>query len=141
MSDTNTVVLSGRLTKDVELVELNGGGYIAKSSIASNRVWGSGDDRKEDTLFLDFKVFGNQAKYFAENTEKGKKVLLQGRLEVEKWEDKNGGGPRRTTLLNVKDFDILERRPKENSDQVTAQKATGTTKTKQTRKQDDSIPF
>jgi single-strand DNA-binding protein len=143
MSDTNIFVLTGRLTKDVELVELNGGTSIAKSSVASNRVRGSGDERKEETLFMDFNIFGNQAKYFADNTGKGKRVLLRGRIKTDKWDDKKGGGTREKTVLNVDDFELLDRTPKQpSSEDAGTQKSTGKT-TKGTKKveNEEEIPF
>lgn len=138
MSDTNTVVLTGRLTKDVETKELKGGTIVAKTSLASNRVRGSGDERKEETVFVEFYIYGNKAKYFADTAYKGGRVLIQGRLKTDKWDDKNGGGTREKTFVEVDDYNVIDRKPKDGSGEA----KTPTKNTKGNAKSnEEDIPF
>lgn len=85
MSDVNSYNVSGRLTRDANLKYLNSGTALAEFTIASNRIWKSNGEKKEDTLFIDVNVWGKQAEYMG-TLKKGDYVMVTGRIRQESWE-------------------------------------------------------
>ena len=90
MSDTNSVVLMGNLTRDPELRHTPSGVAVANIGLASNRKYRQGDELKEDTCFVDVTAFGSTAVAVAEHLVKGRKVLVEGRLRYHAWEAQDG---------------------------------------------------
>lgn len=81
MADLNRVVLTGNLTRDPEKVENQKGMDIARFSIAVNR---RGKDKGAD--FFNVTVFQQQATNVLAYLEKGRKVSVDGRLQLDQWE-------------------------------------------------------
>ena len=96
MSDTNTVVLTGNLTRDPELRYTPKGVAVTNVGLASNRKYRQGDEIKDEVCFLDVTVFGSTAEAVAKHLDKGRKVLVEGRLRFHSWE--NEVGQRRSKL-------------------------------------------
>ena len=90
MSDTNMIVLTGNLTRDPELRHTPSGVAVANVGLASNRKYKQGDELKEDVCFVDVTVFGSTAVAVAEHLNKGRKVLVEGRLRYHAWEAQDG---------------------------------------------------
>ena len=90
MSDTNSVILMGNLTRDPELRHTPSGVAVANIGLASNRKYKQGDDLKEDVCFIDVTVFGSTAVAVSEYLNKGRKVLVEGRLRFHSWEAEDG---------------------------------------------------
>ena len=90
MSDTNLIVLTGNLTRDPELRHTASGVAVANVGLASNRKYKQGDELKEDVCFVDVTVFGSTAVAVAEHLNKGRKVLVEGRLRYHAWEADDG---------------------------------------------------
>lgn len=87
MSDINTVTIVGRLTRDPEVRHTSGGLPIVNLGIAVNAnqkqndgTWG------ERGNFFDVKFFGDRYEKLAVHLEKGKRVGIVGRLDLESWE-------------------------------------------------------
>ena len=76
----------GRLTRDTELIRSSSGTAICKGSIASD--FGYGD--KKDTIFIEFVAFGKTAEMIDEYHSKGDAIVLDGELQMNKWEGKDG---------------------------------------------------
>ena len=89
----NKVILIGNATRAPELKN-NAKMSIADMSIAINRKWKSGDETKEDTTFVDVTLFGRTAEIGAQYVGKGDRVCIEGRLQMDKWEDKATGQSR-----------------------------------------------
>ena len=96
MSDTNTVVLTGNLTRDPELRYTPKGVAVANVGLASNRKYRQGDEIKDEACFVDVTVFGSTAEAVAKYLDKGRKVLIEGRLRHHTWETE--GGAKRSKL-------------------------------------------
>ena len=90
MSDTNTVILTGNLTRKPELRYTPKGTGIADFGLASNRRYRQGDDLKDEVCFVDVTVFGTTAVAVASHLDKGRKVLVEGRLQFRTWETETG---------------------------------------------------
>ena len=90
MFDSNIVVLTGNLTRNPELRYTPKGAAISDFGLASNRRYGKGDDVKEEVTFVDVTVFGSTAEAVAKHLQKGRKVLVEGRLRFHTWETELG---------------------------------------------------
>ena len=92
MASFNKVILMGNLTRDPELRYTSGGTAIAKLGLAVNRVWRDAEgQQKEETTFVDVDAFGKQAETLGQYMQKGRPILVEGRLKLDQWEDKNTG--------------------------------------------------
>ena len=90
MSDTNTIIMTGNLTRKPELRYTPKGTGIADFGLASNRRYKQDDDLKEEVCFVDVTVFGSTAVAVASHLDKGRKVLVEGRLQFRSWETEAG---------------------------------------------------
>lgn len=89
MASFNKVILVGNLTRDPELRYTPKGTAIAKIGMAVNRVWTSETgEKKEEVTFVDVDVFGRTAENVAQYLRKGSPLLVEGRLRLDTWEDK-----------------------------------------------------
>lgn len=87
----NKVVLSGRLSKEVELRHFQGGGAVANFSLALNRrVKQSDGSYKDEVSFVEIKLFGRTAEVANQFLVKGSRLLVEGRLQQETWQDASG---------------------------------------------------
>jgi len=84
--DTNIIVISGRLTRDMETKYTAGGLAIGKFAIATNRRTKSGDEWKDEASFFDCTVFGKTAENLGQYMVKGKQVVITGELKQDRWE-------------------------------------------------------
>ena len=82
----NKVILIGNLTKDPELRYTPKGTPVCTLRIASTTRYKSGDSMKDDTLFINVVVWGKQGETAAQYLAKGKSVLVEGRLQEQRWE-------------------------------------------------------
>lgn len=96
----NTVVLHGRLAKDVDLRTTNSGKSVAQTTIAVNRR------KKEDGAdFIPLVVWGKTAETWNQYLCKGKEVALTGRIQVRNYTDKDNN-KRYITEVVVESFDF-----------------------------------
>jgi single-strand DNA-binding protein len=96
MANLNIVILAGNLTRDPELRYTPSGMAVAKLGLAVNRRFKdqkSGELREEVT-FVDIDVFGKQAETASQYLTKGRPVLVEGRLRLDQWDDKQSGQKR-----------------------------------------------
>lgn len=96
----NKVFLKGRLARDVDLRTTTTGKSVAQVSIAVNR-WGK--DQGAD--FIPLVIWGQQAETFARYLSKGREVLVEGRMQVRSYDDKNGN-KRYATEVIVENFEF-----------------------------------
>ena len=97
MASVNKVILIGNLTRDPEVRYLPKGGIaVADIGMAMNRSWTppDGGERREETTFVDVTLWGRQAEVAGEYLKKGRPVYIEGRLQLDSWEDKNTGEKR-----------------------------------------------
>jgi single-strand DNA-binding protein len=90
MASFNKVILAGNLTRDPELRYTPKGTAVAKFALAVNRTWkNEAGETKEEVSFIDVDAFGRQAEVIAQYMRKGRPFLVEGRLKLDTWEDKN----------------------------------------------------
>ena len=92
MSSFNKVILMGNLTRDPELRYTPKGTAIAKVGLAVNRVWtNEAGEKKEEVTFVDVDIFGRTAENVGQYMRKGRPMLVEGRLKLDQWDDKQTG--------------------------------------------------
>jgi single-strand DNA-binding protein len=96
MANLNKVYLMGRLTRDPELRYTPKGTAVADIAMAINRYRSGADggDRTEETTFVDVTLWGKQAETANQYLAKGREVFIEGRLQLDSWEDKSSGQKR-----------------------------------------------
>ncbi len=90
MAGFNKVILLGNLTADPELRYTGQGTAVTDLRMAVNTK----SKDKEETLFIDCKVWDRIAENCAEYLHKGSQVLVEGRLRTDEWEDRDTGKKR-----------------------------------------------
>ena len=89
MASFNKVILMGNLTRDPELRYTPKGTAVAKLGLAVNRVWKTETgETKEEVLFIDVDAFNRQAETIGQYLKKGSPILVEGRLRLDTWDDK-----------------------------------------------------
>lgn len=90
MNGFNKVILAGNLTRDPELRYTPSGTAIAKFGLALNRKWkdSQSGEMREEVTFVDVDAFGKQAELIGQYVKKGQPLLVEGRLKMDSWEDK-----------------------------------------------------
>ena len=95
----NVVMLMGRMTRDPELKYTSGGKAYANFTLAVQKT-------KDDAEFIDCVAWEKTAETIAEYFRKGRKILLQGRLNVSSYEQ--NGEKRKSTKVVVNSFEFVE---------------------------------
>lgn len=95
MANINKVILIGRLTRDPDLRYTANGTPVANLSMATNRTFGEGDQKREETTFHDVTLWAKTGELASRYLSKGSEVYIEGRLQNEEWEDKTTGEKRR----------------------------------------------
>ena len=95
MASVNKVILIGNLTRDPEVKYTPKGTAVADIAMAMNRVR-TGDDgnRIEEVTYVDVTLWGRQAELSGQYLSKGRSVYIEGRLQLDTWDDKSTGQKR-----------------------------------------------
>lgn len=123
-----TAQISGRLGFDPELRQTNGGTAVVNLSVANNRSVKSGDQREFVADWYKVTLFGRDAEVVAEYAKKGSALAFNGRLQMERYEDRDGN-PRSSVVLVANSFEFVPgpKRDENTSGKTEAQAAaTGT---------------
>src|SRR5215468_5614249 len=99
--------LSGRLGFEPELRRTNGGTPVVNLSVANNRSVKIGDKRESVADWFKVSVFGRDAEIIAQYAKKGSALVFNGRLQNEKWVDRDGA-ERTSTVLVASSFEFLQ---------------------------------
>ena len=91
MSSYNHVTLMGNLTRDPDFKTLDLGSSVANFGMAMNKVYqDKNGEKQESVVFVDIEVWNRQAEIANEYLFKGKRVLIDGELKFDQWEDESG---------------------------------------------------
>ena len=104
MSVDNTVTVVGNLCAAPELRYTKSGAAIGNFRVAVNRRWNRDGEWEEETSFFDVTVWSQMAENACESLDKGMRVSVTGRLEEQRWEDKDSGEPRRKIVIIADDI-------------------------------------
>lgn len=95
MANLNKVMLLGNLTRDPEIRFTPKGTAVGELGLAVNRRVSDGNGNWSDEVtFVDVTVWGHQAENAEKYLKKGRGVLIEGRLQLDTWDDKESGQKR-----------------------------------------------
>ena len=105
--NVNKVFLMGNLTRDIEMRQA-GSSNVANVGLAVNRTFKtSSGETREETTFVDVTFWGRQAEVIGEYMRKGRPIYVEGRLQLDQWEDKNTGQQRSRLKVVGENFQFL----------------------------------
>jgi single-strand DNA-binding protein len=108
MASVNKVILIGNLTRDPELRYTPKGSAVCEVGLAVNRKYKleSGESREEVT-YLDVTFWGKQGETVSKWMKKGRPLYIEGRLQMDTWEDKTSGQKRSKIRIIAEEFQFL----------------------------------
>lgn len=108
MASFNKVMIMGNLTRDVELKYTPKGTAIADIGLAVNRTWKDDSGQKmEAVTFIDVTLWGRVAEIVGEYCKKGRPLFVEGRLELDQWDDKATGQKRQKLKVIGENVQLL----------------------------------
>lgn len=139
----NKVIITGNLTKDPVVRDV-GSSQVASFRIASNRRYKTKQgDYKDDTLFINCEVWDKGADVIMKYMKKGNKILLEGSLRLNEWENSDGNKVR-DVFIRVENFEMLGGSNKSDDEDVSVQEDEEDSSSKDAPKSDENgggIPF
>ena len=94
----NKIIIMGRLTRDPELRRTQSGIAVTSFSLAVDRDFKSQSGEKE-TDFIDVVAWRNTAEFVTKYFTKGRMAIVEGRLQIRDWTDKDGGKRRSAEVV------------------------------------------
>jgi single stranded DNA-binding protein len=111
MANLNRTFLIGNLTRDPDLRYTPKGLAVAEISLAVNRIWTDESGQKhEETVFVDVTLWARQAEIAGQYLHKGNPVFIEGRLQLDTWEDKQTGEKRSKLRVVAENLQLLGKR-------------------------------
>jgi single-strand DNA-binding protein len=112
MASFNKVILLGNLTRDPEVRYTPKGSAVCDLGLAINRNYtlDSGEKREEVT-FVDVVLWSRLAEIAGEYLKKGRPVFIEGRLQLDTWDDKQSGQKRSKLRVIGETMQLLGGRP------------------------------
>ena len=92
MSSFNRIIMAGNLTRDPDYKQLSSGQAVCRLGLASNRQFKNkqSGDMIQEVCYIDIDVWGPQAESCRQYLQKGRPILVEGRLKLDIWDDANG---------------------------------------------------
>ena len=116
MASLNKVLLIGNLTSDPELRHTPGGVPVTDITVAVNREFSSKDgERKSEVAFVDVVVWSRLAENCAQYLSKGRPVFVEGRLQLDTWENQQGEKRSRLRVV-AENIQFLGGKPREGAE-------------------------
>jgi len=110
MASFNKVIMMGNLTRDPQLSYLPSQTPVVEFGLASNRRYrGSDGQMKEDVCFVDCRCYGSRAETISKYCQKGRPLLVEGRLQLDRWEAQDGT-KRSKHRIFVENFSFVDSR-------------------------------
>ncbi len=105
----NKVILMGNLTRDPETRTTGGGQSVTRFGLAVNRTWRNANGEQQEAVsFIDCVAWGKPGEIIAQYLQKGRAVLVSGRLDQSTWDDKETGAKRSKVEVVVEDFNFVD---------------------------------
>lgn len=101
MASFNRIIMMGNLTRDPEHKQLTSGQVVCRLSLASNRQFKNKQTGTmvQEVCYVDIDVWGAQAESCRQYLQKGRAVLVEGRLKFDTWEDPQGQSRSKHTIV------------------------------------------
>ncbi|MBX9831208.1 single-stranded DNA-binding protein [Candidatus Babeliales bacterium] len=92
MASYNRIIMMGNLTRDPEYKQVGSGQGVCRFGLASNRQFKNKQTGTmvQEVCFVDIDVWGAQAESCNQYLQKGRAVLVEGRLKLDSWQDQDG---------------------------------------------------
>ncbi len=91
MASYNKVIMMGNLTRDPELSYLPSQTAVVEFGLATSHKYRGADGQdKEDTCFIDCRMYGKRAEIIQKYFSKGKPIMVEGRLTLDRWDGPDG---------------------------------------------------
>ena len=119
----NKIVLMGRLTRDPEMRHTGNGTAVASFSLAVDRDFKSQSGEKE-TDFVDIVAWRSTADFVSKFFTKGRMAVVEGRLQIRDWKDKDGNN-RRSAEVVAEHVYLGDSKQRSESDTASAPPASG----------------
>ena len=107
MANFNKVYLLGNLTRNPDLRGTPGGSSVCELGLAVNRHYSTNGQEKDEVLFVDVNVWGKLAEVCHRNLSKGSQIMVEGRLTMDQWQDRNSGETRRKIIITAESIQFL----------------------------------
>ena len=112
MTDTNHVVLVGRLTRDLGTDERSfaytaGGTARASVSVAVNRSVKRGEEWVDEVSYFDITIWGKTAENLKPYLTKGKQIAVSGYMKQDRWQEKDTGNSRSKVYIVADTVQLL----------------------------------
>ncbi len=108
MASFNKVILVGNLTRDPEVRYTPKGSAVADIGLAVNRIYSTeSGEKREEVTFVDVTLWGRTAEIAGEYLKKGRPVLIEGRLQMDTWDDKQSGQKRSKLKVVAESMQLL----------------------------------
>jgi len=112
MASFNKVILLGNLTRDPEIRYTPKGSAVCDLGIAVNRQYTlENGERREEVTYVDVVLWARLAEIAAEYLKKGRPVFIEGRLQLDTWDDKQSGQKRSKLRVIGENMQMLGSRP------------------------------
>ena len=108
MASVNKVILIGNVTRNPEIKYIPKGTAVTDLGLAVNRRYNvEGGGKREETAFIEITFWGRQAEVASEYLKRGSMVYVEGRLQMDTWEDKQTGQKRSRLRVVAENFQLL----------------------------------
>src|SRR5213594_3249103 len=112
MANLNKVLLLGNVTRDPEVRYTPKGSAVCDLGIAVNRAYTTDSgEKREEVTFVDVTLWGRTAEVASEYLKKGRPVFIEGRLQMDSWDDKQTGQKRSRLRVVGESMQLLGGRP------------------------------
>jgi single-strand DNA-binding protein len=112
MASFNKVILLGNLTRDPEVRYTPKGSAVCDLGIAVNRVYTTDSgEKREEVTYVDVVLWARLAEIAGEYLKKGRPVFIEGRLQMDTWDDKQTGQKRTKLRVVGESMQLLGSRP------------------------------
>src|ERR1044072_9473257 len=112
MASFNRVLLLGNLTRDPVIRYTPKGSSVCDLGIALNRQYTlENGERREEVTYVDVVLWARLAEIAAEYLKKGRPVFIEGRLQLDTWDDKQSGQKRSSLRVTAENMQMLGSRP------------------------------
>jgi single-strand DNA-binding protein len=107
MASFNKVLLIGNLTRDPELRYTPKGTAVVDVGLAINRRYQVEGETKEEVVFVDITFWGRQAETINQYCKKGRPLFVEGRLQLDTWDDRQSGQKKSKLRVVGENFQFL----------------------------------
>ena len=144
MANLNKVLLLGNVTRDPEVRYTPKGSAVCDLGVAVNRAYTTDSgEKREEVTFVEVTLWGRTAEVASEYLKKGRPVFIEGRLQMDTWDDKQTGQKRTRLRVVAENMQLLGGRPSAGADAAGESRQTSAPPKKSSTPEpdEDEIPF